>query len=382
MPQPPLNLLFVIVDLYGGAGVYCKTLATGLRRYANRPIRLHLMTFRSPAMSDEDTLLFDEVTKLNLPVHSDWRRSFETVRDIRRLTDAIDAAPADITLTIGTYANLLTPYVAPKRRIILTEHVHLSGRLGESKSRVVLPKLIRWRYPGHTVVVPSQGAADDLRDRYGLDDVRVIPHGLDADRIIKLAEETPADLPSHPYMIAVGRLVPQKDYPTMLTAYAEAFGRGVKTDLLIIGGGSQREPLEALVGKLGIGANVKFLGHVDNPYPYIKHAKALVLSSVYEGFGLVLLEAMTLGVPCLSTDSPSGPAEILHNGEFGFLVPPRDAHAMANSMLELMSFPSNRHLLIDKAVQRTQELSLATMTARYLELFDEIPAEIAPAAGE
>ncbi len=369
----PLSILLVMVDLYGGAGVYAKTLAAGLKRFAGRAVTIKLLLFRNPAISDEDALLFDQVTKLDLPVHTDWRRSFETVRDIRRLGDALDDMPADITVSIGTYSNLLVPYVAPKRRVILTEHVHLSGRLAESKSRVVLPKLIRWRYPGHTVVVPSQGAADDLRDRYGLDDVRVIPHGVDAERIARLAEQTPDDLPSHPFFIAIGRLVPQKDYPTMLTAFAEAHGRAVKTDLLILGGGSQQKTLEELANKLGVGATVRFKGHVENPYPYLKHARAIVLSSIYEGFGLVLLEAMTLGVPVITTDCPSGPAEIIANGEFGLIVPPREPHRLASAMLELTSFPDKRQSLIDKALQQADELSLEKMTRQYLELFESHP---------
>lgn len=378
MSQPPLNLLFVIVDLYGGAGVYCKTLAAGMKRFADRKIHTHLMLFRNPQMNDEDVLLFDQITKLDLPVHTDWRRSFETVRDIRRLGDALAAAPADLTLTIGTYANLLVPYVDPQRKIILTEHVHLSGRLAESKSRVVLPKLIRWRYPGRTVVVPSEGAADDLRNNYGLPDVRVIPHGVDADRIRQLASIVPEDLPNRPYLVAVGRLVPQKDYPTLLTAFAEAHGRGLNTDLLILGSGSQEAPLKELVNKLGIAKQIHFKGQVENPYPYIQHAKALVLSSVYEGFGLVLLEAMTLGVPCISTNSPSGPAEILADGEAGVLVPPRNPSALAGAMLQLISLPADRQLLIETGHQRAQELSLPAMTAKYLSLFDELLAAPVP----
>ncbi len=372
MPSDSLSILLVMVDLYGGAGVYAKTLATGLKRYADRPVNIKLLLFRNPATTDEDALLFDKIVKLDLPVHTDWRRSFETVRDIRRLGDALDALPSDITVSIGSYSNLLVPYVAPNRRVILTEHVHLSGRLAESKSRVVLPKLIRWRYPGHEIVVPSQGAADDLRDRYGLDDVRVIPHGVDAERITRLADESPSDLPTHPYFIAIGRLVPQKDYPTMLTAYAEAYGRAVKTDLLILGGGSQQKPLEELAEKLGVGGTVRFKGHVENPYPYLKHARAIILSSVYEGFGLVLLEAMTLGVPVITTDCPSGPAEIIANGEFGLIVPPREPHLLANAMLELISFPDKRQAMIDKAVQRSNELSLDKMTRQYLNLFDSL----------
>lgn len=372
MHHEPFNLLFVIVDLYGGAGVYCKTLAAGMKKYADRQVRTHLLLFRNPSMTDEEMLLFDTVNKLDLPVHTDWRRSFETVRDIRRVGDALAAQPADITLTIGTYANLLVPYAAPERKIILTEHLHVSGRLAESKSRVVLPKLIRWRYPGRTVVVPSEGAADDLRSNYGLEDVRVIPHGVDADRITRLADEAPADLPRHPYFIAVGRLVPQKDYPTLLTAFAEAWGRGLNHELVILGTGSQEAAIKELADKLGVADRVHFKGQQANPYAYMKRAKALVLSSVYEGFGLVLLEAMTLGVPCISTDCPSGPAEILGSGEFGTLVPMKDPHALANAMLELVSDPALRQTLIDKAHQRATELSLGRMTAKYLQLFDDV----------
>jgi glycosyltransferase involved in cell wall biosynthesis len=371
MHHEPLNLLFVIVDLYGGAGVYCKTLAAGMKRFADRAVRTHLLLFRNPSMTDEEMLLFDTITKLDLPVHTDWRRSFETVRDIRRVGDALATQPADITLSIGTYANLLVPYAAPQRKIILTEHLNLSGRLAESKSRVVLPKLIRWRYPGRTVVVPSEGAADDLRDNYGLNDVRVIPHGVDADRITELADE-PIDRPANAYFIAVGRLVPQKDYPTMLTAFTEAHGRGINHDLVILGSGSQESALKELAGKLGVGDRVHFQGQTTNTYPWIKHARALVLSSIYEGFGLVLLEAMNLGIPCISTDCPSGPAEILGSGKFGTLVPMRNPHALANAMLELASNPGLRQALIDKAFQRAGELSLGRMTARYLELFDDL----------
>jgi glycosyltransferase involved in cell wall biosynthesis len=160
----------------------------------------------------------------------------------------------------------------------------------------------------------------------------------------------------------------------MLTAFAEAWGRGLNHELVILGSGSQEAALKELADKLGVADRVHFKGQTTNPFAYMKHARALVLSSVYEGFGLVLLEAMTIGVPCISTDCPSGPAEILGNGEFGTIVPMKDAHALANAMLELASDPVLRQTLIDKAYQRAGELSLGRMTAKYLQLFDDVRA--------
>jgi glycosyltransferase involved in cell wall biosynthesis len=102
---------------------------------------------------------------------------------------------------------------------------------------------------------------------------------------------------------------------------------------------------------------------------------------VYEGFGLVLLEAMTLGVACISTNCPSGPAEILGDGQFGKLVPMRDPHALADAMLELISLPDLRKKLATLGLQRATELGLGAMASQYFALFDQLqspsPAESA-----
>src|SRR5574337_1077880 len=115
---------------------------------------------------------------------------------------------------------------------------------------------------------------------------------------------------SPPVLLAVGRLAAQKDFPTLLRAFARV--RAVrKARLIILGEGKERPALEALALELGVASDVDLPGFVLNPFPYMAQASLSVLSSAWEGFGNVVAEAMACGCPVVSTNCPSGPAEIL-----------------------------------------------------------------------
>ena len=101
---------------------------------------------------------------------------------------------------------------------------------------------------------------------------------------------------------------------------------------MILGEGPDRESLQRLVADLGLADRVTLPGYVENPLPYMRRAAVVVLSSVWEGFPAVLVEAMACGTPVVSTDCPSGPSEILDNGEYGQLVPVGDVDALAMSI--------------------------------------------------
>jgi glycosyltransferase involved in cell wall biosynthesis len=107
--------------------------------------------------------------------------------------------------------------------------------------------------------------------------------------------------------------------------------------LLILGEGEERSALEALTRKLGVSEDVALPGFVENPYPYLRQSALFVLSSAWEGLPTVLIEALALGAPIVSTDCPSGPAEILSNGRYGFLVPVGDVEAMADAMYKAIT---------------------------------------------
>lgn len=286
---------------------------------------------------------------------------------IARLRKAIKQADPDQIVCVGTFADLMVPLVAPNRKSLLTVHGNYTMLLGESKLAWILRPMLRWRFARSLVVAPAQGVADDLIKNFSATNVRVIHHGVDGEEITRLADAKPQDLPAEPYILAVGRLAKQKDYPTLLGAYAKAREKGLTFPLVIVGDGPERTEIESLAKQLGLTGQARFLGHRDNPYPYMKQARFLVLSSLWEGFGLVLIEAMALGIPCVSTDCPSGPGEILGHGEFGLLAPPADVDDLADKILQMCD-PEARATFARAAIRRSADFSLRRMAMAYEQL--------------
>ncbi len=374
-----LRVLMVMIDLHGGAGVFCRNLATGLRRHfaGETDLALLLCRDRGRLPGDEDVWRHTEIFRTT--VSSDWRRYAETVAHTFQLHEAIERLNPDLIVTVGTYANLLVPVAAPGRPCVLTVHSNMSELLRCSPFEGFIRRLIRSRYPRHVVVSPSAGVSSDLRGQFGVTRSEVIPHGIDVERIVALSRRPVDDLPvpcGEPYFVAIGRLTRAKDYPTMLRAYALARaepGR-LRQPLVIIGDGEEQSALRSLAGSLGLveGRHLHFLGHRNNPYPYLARAQAFVMSSAWEGFGLALLEAMVLGLPCLATDCPSGPGEILGGGQFGRLVPPGDPAALASAMLDLSSLPERLAFFGRQGAIRSQAYTLERMARQYYELFLQI----------
>ena len=175
-----------------------------------------------------------------------------------------------------------------------------------------------------------------------------------------------AEPPSHPWLIdyrtpvilAAGRLTEQKDFPTLIRAFARLI-RQRPTRLIILGEGPLRQELEGLAQDLGIDDRVSFPGWVDNPFALMSRASLFVLSSIYEGLPTVLVEAMACGCPCVSTDCPSGPAEILEDGRYGPLVPVGDEAALAEAMERGLDEPPDRSLLQQRAAYFSADRAVA-----------------------
>jgi glycosyltransferase involved in cell wall biosynthesis len=163
-------------------------------------------------------------------------------------------------------------------------------------------------------------------------------------------------------IIAVGRLNEQKDFKTLINAFAIA-AKQKKLTLLILGEGEEREPLTRQIADLGLSDLVHMPGFTPNPFPYMKKADVFVLSSRYEGLPNALIQALMLRTRCVSTKCPTGPAEILENGELGELVEVGDTQSLANAILSSIQLPK----LPEKTAQSIKTKYSATrITDQYL----------------
>jgi len=225
-------------------------------------------------------------------------------------------------------------------RVVVSQRITLSRSAQHALSRRgrLMPQLIRRFYPwADGIVAVSKGVGDDLARVAGLprERIQVIYNPVVTPELQEKAQaslEHPWFKPGEPpVLLAAGRLTAQKDFSMLIQAFAQV-RQARPARLLILGEGEERPVLEALVRQLGLEQDVSLPGFVENPYPYMAQASLFILSSRWEGLPAVLIEALYCGVPLISTDCPSGPREILADGQYGQLVPVGDATALARAI--------------------------------------------------
>ena len=165
-------------------------------------------------------------------------------------------------------------------------------------------------------------------------------------------------------ILGVGSLTAIKDFRTLIKAFYELNKRGEQTKLIILGEGEERGALERLIMEFNLKERVSLPGFVNNPYAYMAKSDVFVLSSLSEGFGNVIVEALACGTSIVSVDCPGGPAEILEQGKYGRLVQPGSATAIAKAIEEVLDSPFDPISL----KKRATDFDIEKMANRYLEV--------------
>ncbi len=218
------------------------------------------------------------------------------------------------------------------------------------------------------VIAVSQGVAEEIIGATGVDPakVKVVCNPNITPELYDLAA-APLEHPwfaqgADPVLLGIGGLRLQKDFPSLLRAFA-LVNRKRPARLMILGQGHQHDELIGLAKSLGVADRVELPGFVDNPYAYLSRAALFVLSSLWEGSPNVLTESLALGTPVVATDCRSGPNEITQQGKYGKLVAVGDVEALASAIVETLAQPPQAEWLKSAVQEYTMEKS----AARYLE---------------
>ncbi len=175
--------------------------------------------------------------------------------------------------------------------------------------------------------------------------------------------------------IAAGRLTPQKGFDRLLPAWAEVARKHPDWELRIFGGGKLRRRLERRIEELGIGDTARLMGYTDELPQEMAKAAFYVMSSRFEGFPMVLLEAMRCGLPIVSFDCPNGPRDLISHGQDGFLVPDGDVDALAAAMIEMIELGDARRSFGNAALEKSKQYEMPAISRRWEELLEEIVEE-------
>lgn len=317
-------------------------------RLLSTPVPLAPDTRRHLILLDEDEIAYP--IPASVPVHClDSKGSL--LKGAIRLNAKLRELRPDICVSFGTRSNLLAASVARRTgaRVVISERVNTSSHHPNSLGGRVAKLLTRMLYRhAHHVIAVSRGVATDLSDNFGVPSriISVIANPIDSEEVIALGAEPIAwQHLARPITVGMGRLVPNKNFSLLVEAFRLS---GAPGTLVILGKGPLREQLLEQVEAAGLSGRVVLAGFQANPFALLAKADCFVLPSNGEGFPNGLVEAMILGVPVISTNCPSGPAEILddqpdlevvdlHEGRYGLLVPMNAPAVLARALKAVLS---------------------------------------------
>ena len=307
----------------------------------------------------------------DVPVHQLGYTGLATIlKSASRLRQLINELQPEAVISNIAATNLITgialrsvKHAPPWIARIGNSPVRHDGWVRYLVAKCVYPRVNRF-------VVNSSDLTNELQKLYGVSKeiVSTIGNPTDYRELDRLSQELPAirHESSDPLVIAVGRLCQQKRYDILLDAFRLILDKQVAF-LWICGDGPQRSSIERRIQRLGIESNVRLLGFRKNPYSLMRQATVFLMSSDHEGLPNALIEAQCLGIPAVSTNCSYGPDDIIVNGVTGYLVPVRDASAIADATLELLTSTSIDEFSIAARNLARKRFSVDHLTQRWCE---------------
>ncbi|MCE0493304.1 glycosyltransferase [Vibrio salinus] len=319
---------------------------------------------------------YETLQELNIPVKSlECNRTFLSVLKFKKVIQGFNP---DLILSAYPDTNaaciLSAKLARTKAKVVVSEHAsiveHFSSKSQFTKKKVTA--IVKYLYPlADKVVAVSEGVMSDLIPLVKQPGKCTFIHNpirFQAKNSCDISKKSATSSEKFK-LLAVGRVTPQKDYTTLLKAVAELKNRSVRASLTILGGThdkTEMAKLSCLVNELDISDRVDFAGFSNNVVSFYSQADLFVLSSAWEGFGNVIVEALAFGLPVVSTDCRSGPREILESGKYGRLVPVGDHILLSEAICSEIISPSCSRSI---RLKRAEDFSENIVADRYFSLF-------------
>lgn len=357
------KIIIILPNLSGGGA---ERLHVNLANdWLNRGFEVHLILINKKGELIE--LLSNKIKIIDLAVTRLRKSIIPLAFHIKKINPDIVLAAMWPLTSIAVISWILTGF---KGKLFLSEHENLSASyLSQYRvSPFYLKNLIRISYPIATgVIAVSNGVKNDLcyLGKLPENSVKVIynPVSTGLNKVTQTNLDV-SNLWGHKTelrILSVGRLTKQKDHATLIRAFA-LLPKSISAKLVILGEGSLREELVKLIISLGLQKRVHLPGYIIDPKPWFLSANLFALSSIWEGFGNVIVEALEYGLPIVSTDCPSGPSEILEDGKFGILIPVGDPLCFSKAIMRSFNQTHNALLLKERAL----DFTISNKSSEYL----------------
>lgn len=381
-----MKVLFFLPQLGGGgAEMNAVRLAGGLVKNGVVPI---YVVARGPGSYAKHLPPEVEVRVLDTGrIPSSTLRIVRSVGPLARVIDeirpdvAVPVMPAStLALLAAARRSSYRPLIAPS----IQNTMERKDRGVAAATNILETSLLRrWLPCADRIIALSHGVAAEFEQSVPalagrIDIVHNIGLPLPA-QLVAAEPDLPARVPGRTRFLACGRLVEQKGYPVLLKAFARVVAEQ-DAELHILGVGPLQPTLKRLAANLGIAERVRFLGFRSNPFAHMEAADVFVLSSLWEGFGNVIVEAMAMGTAVVSTRCPHGPDEIITDGEDGILVPVGDAEALAAGMMRLGTDIGLRERIAERGTLRAQDFSAEKISTAFAGALRRLAAAPAPVA--
>lgn len=369
-----IKILFFLPSLAGGgAERTIINIANGLKKDTFDVYLVVINCPKSGSYRDEYSgFINSDVHIVNLSVEL---KKSNYIRILLKLRTVICSLSPDIVMSTMLKANILISAALLcsgfRGKCIFRESNNRTKEIKNLFAKLLIKKIYN---NADMIVALSHGVGDDLQRFLSVkrDKIRIIYNPVDLNDIKKnITGVRISGIDEKVHMIAVGRLHPQKDYPTMIKALSYLKDK-YNFDMLILGRGPCEKSIRKIIQDTGLDNHISMIGFQSNPYQYLAQADIFVLSSVGEGFGHVIIEAMACGAAVVATDCEYGPGEIITDGENGLLVPTGDEIQLAKAIETLIRDKSFRIRLSRNGKRRSLDFSCDKIVSQYADLFKSL----------